>query len=88
MENQIKRHTIYIDDNKKAVLTGLSKVVSIFDREIEVTTATERITVRGVGLTASELNVAEGKLVIEGERIYSVVYSGQNKKINLKGMFK
>ena len=88
METQIKKHTIYVEDNKKAVLTGLSRVVSIFDKEIEVATPSERITVRGNGLTASELNVTEGKLVIEGEYISSVVYSGQAKKISLRGMFK
>lgn len=47
METQIKKHTIYVEDNKKAVLTGLSRVVSIFDKEIEVATPSERITVRG-----------------------------------------
>lgn len=88
METQIKKHTIYVEDNKKAVLTGLSRVVSIFDKEIEVATPSERITVRGNGLTVSELNVTEGKLVIEGEYISSVIYSGQAKKISLRGMFK
>ena len=88
METTKKRHTICIDNNQKATLTGLTAVVSIFDKEIEVTSQDSRIIIRGNNLTASKLNVEDGTLTIEGNYISSVVYTLKLQKLSLKGMFK
>lgn len=88
METAKKRHTICIDNNQKATLTGLTGVVSIFDKEIEVTTQDSRIIIRGNSLTASKLNVEDGTLTIEGSYISSVIYTQKRQKISFRGMFK
>ena len=89
METISKKHSICIEDNKKAILTGLTAVVSIFDKEIEVSSQDNRIIIKGVGLTANKLNVEEGTLIIEGDFISAVSYMQNNRsKINFKGMFK
>lgn len=88
METVNKKHSLHLDNNNKAILNGIIGVVSIFDKEIEVLSANNRIIIKGVGLTASRLNVEEGSMVIEGEFIACISYLSKRQKLSFKGMFK
>ncbi len=88
MVDTVKKHTLVIDNCKKVSLTGLTGVVSIFDKEIEVTTENQRVIIRGNGLNANKLNVEDGTLVVDGDFVASVTYTDKTKRLTLKGMFK
>jgi sporulation protein YabP len=88
MVETVKKHTLIIDNCKKVSLTGLTGVVSIFEKEIEVTTENQRIIIKGSGLNANKLNVEDGTLVVDGDFIASVTYTDKAKRLSLKGMFK
>jgi len=88
METINKKHSLVIDANKKVTMTGLVSIVSIFEKEIEVLSVDNKIVIKGMGLTASKLDVEDGTLVVEGEFISSVAYFQKHQKITLKGIFK
>lgn len=83
-----KKHTLVVDNCKKISLSGVETVNSIFDKEVEVTLSDRRLTIKGVGLNASKLNVDEGTMSIEGEEIVSVSYAAKGQKLSLKRLFK
>lgn len=83
-----KKHTLVVDNCKKMSLSGVESVNSIFEKEIEVTLANHRLVIKGVGLTASKLNVEEGTLSIEGEDVSSVNYYAKGQKMSLKKLFR
>ncbi len=88
MVDTVKKHTLIVDNCKKVSLSGLTSVVSIFEKEIEVTTENQRVIIRGVGLNANKLNVEDGTLVVEGDFVASITYTDKAKRLSLKGMFK
>lgn len=83
-----KRHTLFLDGNKKVSISGVESVNSIFDKEVEVTLSDRRLVIKGAGLNASKLNVEEGTLSVEGEEISSVNYFAKGQKLSLKRLFK
>lgn len=76
MEN---RHIITLDDRKKLTVTGVISVDGMSDREVEISLADSRLTVKGEGLTVNKLNVDDGNLTVVGQNICSLVYGDKNK---------
>lgn len=78
-----QNHMVTIDNNKKAIITGIVEVVSSTDRAVVAKTSTSLFQISGVGLRVSKLDLESAILHIDGE-INKLEY---NKNI-AKGLFK
>ncbi len=68
-------------------VNGVRDVKSFDDREIVLVLDNEKLTVRGTGLTVSELKTSEGSFSVDG-RVISLTYSGGGGESLLKKIFK
>ena len=72
-------HTVYIDNRKKLVLTGVTDVGSFNEGNLRITTSLGEINVEGEDLQVSKLSLESGEMTVEG-RVISVLYSDSPKK--------
>ncbi len=71
------KHSIVIDGRNKTTISGVKQVLCLTEREAEVSLEEGTLSVKGEGLHANQLNVAEGVLVVDGT-VQSISY-GQAK---------
>lgn len=64
-----RSHTILMENRQKVSITGVQDVDSFDEATVIVVTDVGYITLHGVDLHISKLNLEEGQLIIEGEMI-------------------
>ncbi len=60
-------HAITLENRQRALLTGVSDVVSFNEQEVIMVTDGGDITLIGEGLHIARLNLDDGQLVVEGD---------------------
>ena len=71
-------HTLLLTNRGTAVLTGVEDVDCFNEQIIILRTSQGMLTLTGEGLNISELNLENGRLIVQGE-IASAEYSEQRK---------
>ncbi len=69
-----RNHSILMENREKVTITGVEDVDSFDEEAVLLVTELGYITLEGVDLHISKLNLEEGQLIVEGE-INSVEYS-------------
>ena len=89
MEQQIKtsNHSITIDNNKRAIISGVVEVVSSTDKSVVAKTDTLTFQLLGEGLRVSKLDLSDKVCHVEGE-IYKLEYNRNGGKSFMKRLFK
>lgn len=77
-------HTIMIENQSKASLTGILTVESFNERQVHVKTATTSLVICGETLNVSKFNTENGTLVVEG-KITEIKY---NEGVKAAGVIK
>jgi len=77
-EKAKKGHSLTLDDRARAVMTGVEDVECFNEELAVVTTALGAVTVTGANLRVSKLDLAEGRISIEG-RIDSLEYGAAKR---------
>ncbi|MBQ7638697.1 MAG: sporulation protein YabP [Clostridia bacterium] len=72
-------HTLFIDNRKKLVLTGVTDVGSFNEENLLIQTSLGEINVGGENLQVTKLSLENGEMTVEG-KIISVAYSDSVKK--------
>ena len=87
--NNIKtvNHTIMIDNNKKAIITGVVEVISSTDKTVVARTDTLNFQICGEGLRVSKLDLIEKVCHIDGD-ITKLEYNKTVGKSLVKRLFK
>lgn len=70
---------VVLEDRKKLSVTGVSDVDSFDDRAITVFTQLGELSVRGMDLHISNLNIETGELSVDG-RIDALIYTQEQPK--------
>jgi len=89
MEQHIKtaNHSITIDNNKRAIISGVVEVVSSTDKAVVAKTDTLTFQLLGESLRVSKLDLSEKICHVEGE-IYKLEYNRNGGKGFMKRLFK
>lgn len=66
--------TLTLENKEVLNITGVNKVDNFNEDLIVLNTNKGKLTIKGVGMSISKLNVEEGRLMVKGE-INSLVYS-------------
>ena len=82
---EIRKHSIAMDNREKLTITAVDDVVSFDEEKVIVDTEMGTMTVFGSDFRIHKLNVDDGQLVIEG-RVDEIQYSETHKK-DQKGFF-
>lgn len=75
---QSPEHTLLLSNRSTATLTGVEDVDCFNEQIIILRTSQGMLTLTGEGLNISELNLENGRLIVQGE-IVSAEYSEQRK---------
>ncbi|WP_177505223.1 YabP/YqfC family sporulation protein [Anaerosinus sp.] len=73
------RHQVTLVDRNELTIDGATSLGSYDEKEISMDTESGMLNVRGEGMTVKELNLEEGKIVVEG-KIKSIGYEENNKE--------
>lgn len=85
----MKNHEVILKEQKSLVLTGVVGVDGMTDKQVDVQLEQNRLVIKGNGLSVSKLDTEQGNLVVIGEVITSLVYTGKNKtKTGFSKLFK
>ena len=87
IQTKISNHSITIDNNKRAIMSGVVEVVSSTDRAVVARTDTLTFQLLGDGLRVSKLDLADKICHVDGE-IYKLEYSRNGGKGFIKRLFK
>ena len=71
-------HTLMLDGRSSATITGVEDVDCFNEQIVVLRTALGALTISGEGLNISQLNLEEGRLIVEGE-IGALEYSQRRK---------
>lgn len=78
MQTGSSAHTLTLSGRSTATLTGVEDVECFNEQIIVLRTPLGALTLSGEGLNISQLNLDDGRLIVEGE-IVSVEYSDNRK---------
>lgn len=89
VDNNVKttNHNITIDNNKRAIISGVVEVVSSTDRAVVARTDALTFQLTGDSLRVSKLDLAEKVCHVEGE-IFKLEYNRNASKSIMKRLFK
>lgn len=88
MSENIVQHTLTIENQKRASLSGIASVESFNERQIHLKTANGSLVICGENLVIAKFNTENGTLVADGN-ITEVKYSrGGDKAGFIKKLFK
>lgn len=74
MQNGNSGHTLALTDRSAAAITGVEDVECFNEQIVVLRTPLGALTLSGEGLNISQLNLGDGKLMVEGE-ITAIEYS-------------
>ncbi|MBQ9952479.1 MAG: YabP/YqfC family sporulation protein [Clostridia bacterium] len=74
MQNGNSGHTLALTDRSTAAITGVEDVECFNEQIVVLRTPLGALTLSGEGLNISQLNLSDGKLMVEGE-ITAIEYS-------------
>lgn len=78
----------YINIADKALsVSGVTSVISVYDKEVVLMRGEQRISISGVGITAEKLEMGAGMAEFSFESLNSVVM-GNRKKFSFSNLFK
>ena len=86
-QSRTLNHSITIDNNKNAVITGVVEVVSSTDRAVVARTDTISFQLLGESLRVSKLDLGDKICHVEGS-IYKLEYNRNGGKGLMKRLFK
>lgn len=79
--------TLTLENRERLAITGVEKVESFNNESVMLATNKGRLTIKGVNLSISKLNVEEGRLTVNGN-INSLLYSENNTEKEKVGLVK
>lgn len=87
-EDSIKKSDVFLENGKKAVITGVLEVISFNEEVISLNTVLKRLEILGDNLKICKLDLKNGEISISGD-IYGCRYTDftKNKK-DKQGIFK
>jgi len=62
-----RAHSIVMENRRKVTLTGVTDVASFHEQEVVLATDNGEITLVGDSLHISQLNLEDGRLIVEGD---------------------
>jgi len=80
-------HSITIDNNKRAIITGVVEVISSTDKAVVAKTDTVSFQLSGESLRVSKLDLSEKVCHVEGD-IFKLEYNRNGGKSFVKRLFK
>lgn len=88
-ENEnIQVHSLNLENQKKASLTGINAVESFNEKEVQIKTGETSLTLYGEGLSVSKFNTENGTLVVEGKITEIKYHNGAKPAGVIKKLFK
>lgn len=88
VKNEVKKHSLFLEDRAKISLTGVSEVYGFSENNVQLKTTMGALSIKGRNINISKLNTDTGELFINGE-ITSMLYSRDKQKGKLlEGLFK
>lgn len=88
MSEQIHKHTLTIDHNRKITINGVVAVNSLCEKEAELALSDCRLVIKGSGIAASKLSVEDGTISIDCQTITSLSYQAVKGKFSLGKVFR
>ena len=79
-----RAHAIALNDRKKLCITGVEDVDCFNEQIVVLQTPLGTLTVTGAGLNISQLNLDDGRVMLEGE-VDAMEYTGGKKKGGVLG---
>ena len=70
---RLRSHSVHLDNRELLSVTGVRDVGSFNEREVALTTDAGALTIEGVGLHITKLDLDDGQVMVEGE-IGAIVY--------------
>jgi len=67
LPQNIREHTLTLEGRQKAVITGVEGVDSFNEQMVVLSTSAGTLTLLGDGLHVSDLNLENGRLLVDGE---------------------
>ena len=67
LPRSIREHTLTLEGRQKAVITGVEGVDSFNEQMVVLSTLAGTLTLLGDGLHVSDLNLENGRLLVDGE---------------------
>ena len=77
-------HSVTLENQKRASLTGISAVESFNEKEVQIKTGEISLTIFGENLNVSKFNTENGTLVVDG-KINEIKY---HDNVKASGVFK
>ena len=87
MAENLKKHTLMLDNRKKLVITGAEDVNGFNEDAVSVKTTDGTLIIKGSGLHIDKLNLDSGDVSIEG-RVDAMQYIGNGSKSKLSKLFR
>ncbi len=71
-------HALTLEGRRKAMITGVTELVSFSDQMVVLATGEGALTLLGNGLHVGQLSLADGRLAVDGE-ISALEYEGARR---------
>ncbi len=87
MAENLKKHTLMLDNRSKLMITGAQDVNGFNEETVSVQTADGTLVIKGSGLHIEKLNLDTGDVCIEG-KVSAMQYIGSASKSKLSKLFR
>ena len=87
MAENLKKHTLMLDNRSKLMITGTQDVNGFNEETVSVQTADGTLVIKGSGLHIEKLNLDTGDVCIEG-KVSAMQYIGSASKSKLSKLFR
>lgn len=87
MAENLKKHTLMLDNRSKLMITGAQDVNGFNEETVSVQTADGTLVIKGSALHIEKLNLDTGDVCIEG-KISAMQYIGSASKSKLSKLFR
>ena len=87
MAENLKKHTLMLDNRSKLMITGAQDVNRFNEETVSVQTADGTLVIKGSALHIEKLNLDTGDVCIEG-KVSAMQYIGSASKSKLSKLFR
>ncbi len=87
MAENLKKHTLMLDNRSKLMITGAQDVNGFNEETVSVQTADGTLVIKGSALHIEKLNLDTGDVCIEG-KVSAMQYIGSASKSKLSKLFR
>lgn len=87
MAENLKKHTLMLDNRSKLMITGAQDVNGFNEETVSVQTSDGTLVIKGSGLHIEKLNLDTGDVCVEG-KVGAMQYIGSASKSKLSKLFR